>query len=143
MGTWIQGDNMYIKEFLYRTGMTNRDIHNEFVTLGLNRRDEIFADSSEPKSIEELYRMGWNVKPTARGADSINIGIDMIKRYKVHITRDSLNTIKEFKNYKWVEDKNGNILNKPVDLFNHSIDATRYSIYNKLSKPNFGKYAVR
>lgn len=143
VGTWIQGDNMYIKEFLYRTGMTNRDIHNEFVTLGINRRDEIFADSSEPKSIEELYRMGWNVKPTAKGADSINIGIDMIKRYKVHITRGSTNTIKEFKNYKWVEDKNGNIINKPVDLFNHSIDATRYSIYNKLSKPNFGKYAVR
>ena len=134
---------MYIKELLYRTGMTNRDIHNEFVTLGLNRRDEIFADSAEPKSIEELYRMGWNIKPTAKGADSINIGIDMIKRYKVHITKDSLNTIKEFKNYKWVEDKNGNILNKPVDLFNHSIDALRYSIYNKLSKPNFGKYAVR
>ena len=87
--------------------------------------------------------MGWNIKPTAKGADSINIGIDMIKRYKVHITKDSLNTIKEFKNYKWVEDKNGNILNKPVDLFNHSIDAVRYSIYNKLSKPNFGKYAVR
>lgn len=117
VGTWIQGDNMYIKEFLYRTGMTNRDIHNEFVTLGINRRDEIFADSSEPKSIEELYRMGWNVKPTAKGADSINIGIDMIKRYKVHITRGSTNTIKEFKNYKWVEDKNGNIINKPVDSF--------------------------
>ena len=143
IGTYLLGDNMYIKELLYRTGMTNRDIHNEFVTLGLNRRDEIFADSAEPKSIEELYRMGWNIKPTAKGADSINIGIDMIKRYKVHITKDSLNTIKEFKNYKWVEDKNGNILNKPVDLFNHSIDALRYSIYNKLSKPNFGKYAVR
>ena len=50
--------------------------------LGIDRRAEIFADSAEPKSIEELYRMGWNIKPTKKGADSINAGIDTLKRYK-------------------------------------------------------------
>jgi phage terminase large subunit len=51
--------------------------------------------------------------------------------------------IKEFRNYKWQEDKNGNILNVPVDMFNHTIDAIRYGLYDKLARPNYGKYAVR
>ena len=60
--TYVLGDDMYVKELLYSTGLTNQDISREFDKLGLDRRDEIFADSSEPKSIEELHRMGWNVK---------------------------------------------------------------------------------
>ena len=53
------------------------------------------------------------------------------------------NLIKEMRNYKWVEDKNGKLLNKPIDAFNHAIDAMRYATYNKLSRPNYGRYAVR
>jgi phage terminase large subunit len=56
------GDNMYVKEHIYRTGMTNQDIANEFKRLGLDRRDEIFADSAEPKSIEEIHRIGMEYK---------------------------------------------------------------------------------
>ena len=59
------------------------------------------------------------------------------------VTKDSQNTIKEFRNYKWKEDKNGNILNIPIDDNNHSIDAIRYGTYSKLSRPNYGKYAIR
>ena len=137
------GDNLYLDELLYRTGMTNRDLHNHLQSLGLDRRDEIFADSAEPKSIEELHRFGWNVKPTAKGQDSINAGIDILKRHKIFATPRSNNLIKELQNYKWVEDKNGNLLNKPIDAFNHAIDALRYATYNKLSRPNFGRYAIR
>ena len=139
---WKQGDDLYLKELLFKTGLTNRDIDNHLRLLGVERK-EIFADSAEPKSIEELYRMGWNIKPATKGQGSINIGIDMMKRYKIHITRDSLNMIKEFKNYKWAEDKNGVVLNTPVDMFNHTIDAVRYALYDKLARPNYGKYAVR
>jgi phage terminase large subunit len=139
---WKQGDDLYLKELLFKTGLTNRDIDNHLRLLGVERK-EIFADSAEPKSIEELYRMGWNIKPATKGQGSINIGIDMMKRYKIHITRDSLNMIKEFKNYKWAEDKNGIVLNTPVDMFNHTIDAVRYALYDKLARPNYGKYAVR
>ena len=139
--TYIEGNNMYVRELLYRTGMTNQDIGREFQRLGLDRRDEIWADSAEPKSIEEIYRMGWNIKKTFKGA--INIGIDMVRRYNLHVTEDSVNTIKELRNYKYVEDKNGNLTNKPIDLFNHSLDALRYSIVNKLSRPNYGTYAIR
>ena len=137
------GDNLYLDELLYRTGMTNRDIHNHLQSLGLDRRDEIFADSAEPKSIEELHRFGWNVKPTAKGQDSINAGIDILKRHKLFATSRSNNLIKELQNYKWTEDKNGNLLNKPIDVMNHALDAARYAVYNKLSKPNYGRYSIR
>jgi phage terminase large subunit len=139
---WKQGDDIFLRELLFKTGLTNRDIDSHLRLLGVERK-EIFADSAEPKSIEELYRMGWNIKPATKGQGSINIGIDMMKRYNINITRDSLNMLKEFKNYKWAEDKNGVVLNTPVDMFNHTIDAVRYGLYDKLARPNYGKYAVR
>jgi phage terminase large subunit len=142
IGIWKQGDDLYLKELLFKTGLTNRDIDSELRTQNVERA-EIFADSAEPKSIEELYRMGWNIKPATKGQGSVNIGIDMMKRYQINITADSLNMIKEFRNYKWAEDKNGIVLNTPVDMFNHTIDAVRYGLYDKLARPNYGKYAVR
>jgi len=141
VGVYHHDNNIFAKELLYETNLTNRDISEKLKALGIDRRAEIFADSAEPKSIEELYRMGWNIKPTKKGADSINAGIDMLKRYKLHIT--GANFVKEMRNYKWVEDKNGKLLNKPIDAFNHAIDALRYATYNKLSRPNYGRYAVR
>ena len=84
--------------------------------------------------------MGWNVKPTMKGA--INQGIDLLRRYKLHVTDTSSNIIKEMRNYKYIEDKDGNLTNKPVDKFNHACDAIRYSVINKLSRPNYGTYAI-
>jgi len=137
------GDNLYIQELLYHTNLTNQDISQKLTELGLTRFDEIWADSAEPKSIEELHRMGWNVKPTAKGADSVMAGIDILKRHKIFVTKESKNAIREFQNYKWQEDKNGNLLNRPIDAFNHAIDATRYATFNRLSRPNYGRYAIR
>lgn len=138
-----EGSNLYIQELLYHTNLTNQDISEKFTLLGLTRYDEVWADSAEPKSIEELHRMGWNVKPTAKGSDSIMAGIDILKRHKLFVTKDSLNVIKELQNYKWQEDKNGNLLNKPIDSYNHAIDALRYATFNRLSRPNYGRYAIR
>tara|TARA_R110001599_G_scaffold299537_3_gene504562 strand:+ start:11865 stop:13019 length:1155 start_codon:yes stop_codon:yes gene_type:complete len=141
VGCYKEGDNLYFQELLYSTNLTNQDLAREFSKLEIGRYDEIFGDSSEPKSIEELHRMGWNIKPTQKGADSVNAGIDMLKRYKIHIIGSNL--MKEMENYKWLEDKNGNLLNKPEDKYNHLIDALRYGVYNKLSKPNYGRYTIR
>jgi len=138
-----EGSNLYIQELLYHTNLTNQDISEKFTLLGLTRYDEVWADSAEPKSIEELHRMGWNVKPTAKGSDSIMAGIDILKRHKLFVTKDSLNVIKELQNYKWQEDKNGNLLNKPIDSYNHAIDALRNATFNRLSRPNYGRYAIR
>ena len=138
-----EGDNLYLNELLYHTNLTNQDIAEHFKALGLTRYDEVWADSAEPKSIEELHRMGWNVKGSEKGQDSVLAGIDILKRHKIFVTKTSLNLIKEFQNYKWKEDKNGNMLNQPIDAWNHAIDATRYAIFNKLRRPNHGKYNIR
>ena len=143
VAVYKKDNNLYFDELIYRTGMTNRDIGNELRALDIDRRAEIYADSAEPKSIVDLRQMGWNVKPSEKGRDSVNIGIDMLKRYNLFVTHRSVNMIKEFRNYKWKEDKSGNVLNTPVDLYNHTTDAIRYACYSKLSRPNFGRYAIR
>ena len=137
------GSDLYIQELLYHTNLTNQDISEKLTEMGLTRYDEIWADSAEPKSIEELHRMGWNIKPTAKGSDSVMAGIDILKRHKLYVTKESKNTIKEMQNYKWAEDKNGNLLNRPISAFDHAIDATRYATFNRLSRPNYGRYAIR
>jgi phage terminase large subunit len=139
--TYVEGDNMYTKELLYEKGLTNQDLVREFQRLGLDRRDEIYADSSEPKSIEEIHRMGWNIK--GKKKYEINYGIDLVRRYKLHITKDSINGIKELENYKYIEDRNNNPTNKPLDKFNHFCDSLRYSVVHKLSYPNYGRYAIK
>jgi len=139
--TYIDGDDMYCKELLYETGLTNQDIAKKLEQLGLDRRDEVFADSSEPKSIEEIHRMGWNIK--GKKKYEINYGIDLIRRYKLHITKESINAIRELESYKYVEDRNGNPTNKPVDQNNHFCDSLRYSVVHKLSYPNYGRYAIK
>ena len=135
--------DLYIDELIYEKGLTNQDIANKMKDLNIDRRLECFADSSEPKSIEEIYRMQVaNIKPAKKGADSIRIGIDVMKRHKLNITKRSVNTIKEFRNYKWIKDKNNEITNRPVDAFNHSIDAVRYVCLNKLMVSYSGKYYI-
>ena len=134
-------NNLYIEELLYRTMMTTGDIHN--FLKGKVKREPIYADSSEPRIIEELRRMGWSIRASLKGRDSVNAGIDLLKRFKIHIHKDSTNAIQEFRNYKWLEDKTGKLTNKPEDKNNHIADAVRYATYSILSKPNFGKYAIR
>ena len=142
IGVWVDEFNLYIKEYLYRTMMTTNDINKFLLSLNI-QREMIFADSAEVRLIDELRRMGWNIRPSIKGRDSVNAGIDLLKRYKLHITKDSDNAIQEFRNYKWKEDKNGKMLNIPIDDHNHLIDSLRYGTYSILSKPNFGRYAIR
>ena len=134
-------DNLYIKELLYEKRLTNTDLANKLKEFGIDRQTEIIADSAEPKSIEEVYRSGFNIKPAKKGA-GIHLGLDIMRRYKLHITKDSLNAIKEFRGYKWSTDKNGDVLNTPVKVNDHLIDATRYLCLNKLSVNHSGKYYI-
>jgi len=134
-------DNLYIKEMLYEKRLTNTDLANKMKEFRIDRQSEIIGDSAEPKSIEEIYRQGFNIKPAKKGA-GIHLGIDIMRRYKLHITKDSLNAIKEFRGYKWATDKNGDVLNTPVKVNDHLIDATRYLCLNKLSINHSGKYYI-
>lgn len=141
VGIWIQDNNLYIKEYIYQTMMTGKDIHYKFQDIGINK-EMIWGDSAEPRLNDELRRMGWNVKGSIKGRDSVNAGIDLLKRHKIFITNDSKNAIQEFRNYKWLEDKAGKLTNVPEDRNNHIIDAVRYGTYSIISRPTFGKYTL-
>jgi phage terminase large subunit len=137
-----QGDCLLIQELLYATGLTNQDIADKLRSLGITRAWEIVADSAEPKSIEEIYRLGFNIKPAEKGPDSVRNGIDILKRYKLQVTKDSTNLIKELRSYTWATDKEGKNTGVPIDSFNHACDAMRYVALNKLRVSNSGKYVV-
>jgi len=141
VAVYTQGHNLYVKEHLYRTQMTTQDI-NLFLRGENLLSNAIYADSAEPRLISELRRMGHNILPSIKGRDSVNAGIDLLKRYKIHILASSTNAISEFRNYKWKEDKAGMLTNTPEDKHNHIIDPCRYATYSILSRPNFGKYAL-
>jgi phage terminase large subunit len=126
----VETDNArYVDELLYQTEMLNRDIIKRMKKIGiLENYDEIIADSAEPKSIEEIKRAGFNIKGAYKGPDSIKSGIDRIKSKQLYVTKRSINVIKELRNYSWVLDKDEKPTNKPIDGFNHALDALRYAI---------------
>ena len=142
VGIYKHDNTLYADELIYKRKLTNQDLSDEFSRLGIDRRDEIICDCAEPKSIEELYRLNWNVKPSRKGADSINVGIDVMKRHQLVLTKRSINLIKEMRNYKYAIDKNNKVLNKTIDAFNHLIDAWRYVALNKLMVSRSGKYYI-
>ena len=140
---------LYVDELFYERGLVNVPIRGRGGVIEKNISDrmgdvnvipgyEIIADSAEMKSIGELYAIGWNMKPSYK--PSIVFGIDILLRYKIHITERSLNTIKEFRNYKWATDKEGEPLRpeKPVDDWNHSIDWIRYIAVLRLAQRSGG-----
>ena len=140
VATYKKDHNLYFKEMLYRSKMTTEDIHQYL--KGVEVLSMTYADSARPEIIEQLRRYGHKVMKSYKGANSVLAGIDLLKRYKLHVTKDSENMIKEFRSYKWKEDRAGRITNVPEDLHNHTLDAARYSCYSILSKPNFGKYYI-
>jgi phage terminase large subunit len=119
------GGDLYLDELIYNRGLTNQDIAKWMGELGLRWVDEIIADN-QPKCIYEIKKEGFNVVATFKGKDSILAGLDIMKRYKIQVTKGSVNLIREFKNYKWKEDQSGKATNEPIDKFNHGIDAVRY-----------------
>jgi phage terminase large subunit len=139
---WKQGEDLYLNEILYDTNLTNSDIAEKLREAGVDRYMEIIADSAEPKSIEEISRMSFNIKPAMKGPDSIKNGIDILKRYKLNVTKESTNLIQEFRRYKWVTNKEGQKLNKPIEQWNHALDAVRYVALNKLKEAKTGRYAI-
>jgi len=136
-------DDLYLNELLYEKGLTNQDIANKLRDLGISRQTEIIGDSAEPKSIEEIHRLGFNIKPARKGADSVNMGIDVMRRYFLHITKKSTNLLNEIKHYKWLVDKNGKVINKPAtNQRDHLLDGIRYVALNKLTTNYSGKYYI-
>ena len=140
----LSNGDLWVDELVYQSGLTNPTISKELLAHGVESQVEIVADSAEPKSIAELQALRHRIEPAKKGADSVSTGIDILKRYKLRVTRRSKGMRKELLAYKWKVDKQGNSTNVPIDQFNHALDALRYVALNKLAEqrrstiPRFG-----
>lgn len=117
---------IYVLDEIYERHLTN----TELIKLCESRVDKrflIIADSAEPDRIQEFKKAGFKILPCTKGKDSVKFGIDWLKRRKIHIHPSCVNTIKEIQTYKYREDKDGNVLDEPVDFNNHAMDALRYA----------------
>jgi len=133
-------DSYIFDEVIYKKGLLNNDISNLIKSNDI--RDIVYADSAEPKSIAELNHYGHSILPVKKGKDSIMYGINLLNQNKIYITSRSKNLINELRNYTFMSDKMGNTLNKPIDAYNHAIDAMRYAITSQLENPNKGEYHI-
>lgn len=136
-----QNGELWINQLVYQRGMTNPDIANRLKELKKDREYTVF-DSAEPKSIKELENLQINAWAAEKGADSVRNSIDILKRFKLNITANSVDLLREIKTYKWQLDKGANPTQSPVDFNNHLIDALRYVALNKLANNNNGVYHI-
>lgn len=120
------GNDVFINELLYERRLTNSDLIKQLELLIPNKMDYIYADSAEPQRIEEIHQAGFNI---IQADKSVKAGIDYCQRFKINIHKESINTIKELRSYKWKQDKNGVILDEPVKFNDHACDAWRYAVF--------------
>ena len=131
-------DKRIVNEICYQKELSNSQIAKLITTKNI-----AYCDSAEPKSIAELVSYGVNATAVRKGTDSINFGIQVMQEQDYLITKQSTNLINELRKYAWDKDKKtGATLNKPIDMFNHAIDAFRYHEMESIGTPNKGNYYV-
>nr|UWI52040.1 PBSX family phage terminase large subunit [Clostridioides difficile] len=119
---------IYVFDEIYKQGMSNEKIYKEVNRKGYSK-EHITADSASPKDIDHLRELGLrNIKGSRKGKDSVNNGIQYIQDYKIIVHPKCVNFLTEISNYTWDKDKFGNKINKPIDNFNHLMDAMRYAL---------------
>ena len=134
VAVYKSGDRIYLEELLYEKGLVTSDIADRLKKLEITKSEEIWADSAEPRLIEELYRSGFNIKPVTKGKDSIKFGINVMNNYKIFVTNKSQNLINEMYAYQYATDKYGYVTDNPEGGLDHLIDAARYCCMMKLSQ---------
>ena len=128
---------IWVFDELYEKALSNRAICDRVTAMGY-AKERIRADCAEPKSIDELRELGlYRITPARKGRDSINNGIQYIQDYRIVIHPRCVNFLTEISNYTWAEDKFGGKLNRPIDAFNHLMDAMRYALEDVLVGPAF------
>ena len=122
----VVNNKIYVYDELYETKLSNKMIFDRINEMGYSK-EKIVADSAEPKSIDELRGLGLrHIEPARKGKDSINNGIQFIQNFEIIIHPRCVNFLTEVSNYTWEKDKFGNVINRPIDDFNHCLDALRY-----------------
>lgn len=137
----------YLQEICYKTHMQNRHIIEHLQSHGVGKRAEIYADCAEPKSIQDIIDGGFNViacdKDAPVKSDKLKFQLQWMQGWKFFVTKDSLNQIEELRNYTWAKDKSGELLNEPIDKFNHILDAMRYALWTKYGRnAGQGQYSI-
>lgn len=128
-----QNRRLYVWDELYQKGLSNQKIAERIKAMGYGK-ERITADSAEPKSIDELKGLGLRVKGAQKGKDSINNGIQFIQNFEIIIHPRCTNFLTEISNYTWDKDRQGGKLNRPIDDFNHLMDAMRYALEGHIRK---------
>lgn len=129
----VYEDALYCEEIIYQTKLTTNDLIDEYKILGIHRSDQIYCDSAEPKTIEEISRAGYNVHESDK---DVLEGIRSLKGKRIFVCRNSSNLQKEIKNYKWKVDKTGKVLDEPVKFNDHLMDALRYAYFTWSTQPS-------
>jgi len=124
-----------LDEICYKKGMSNKNITD--MILSTEKECIVVADSAEPKSIDEMRMYGVNVLAAQKGPGSINTGIAFVQDKRISMTKNSLNLIKEYRNYLWKTDKDGRITNVPEGGMDHCMDALRYGLSSILSPDQY------
>lgn len=132
----LSNRKLYVWDEMYEKGLSNAKIYEQIVRMGY-AKEQIKADSAEPKSIDELAGKGLRIKAAKKGKDSINNGIQFIQDLEIVIHPRCVNFITEISNYTWDVDKFGKKLNVPIDDFNHLLDAMRYAVEPYIDKKNW------
>jgi len=114
-----------LDEVLYGNGISNKYIAD---TLSNLPKALVIADSAEPKSIDEIMSYRINILGSEKGKDSVRQGIQNVQSQQISVTKRSINIIKEYRNYLWITDKDGKVVNEPEHTFSHSMDAVRYAL---------------
>jgi len=131
----IVDDALYSQELIYETGLTNDEICRKMDLLKVRENyDEIWADSAEPKSIEEISLKGYNIKPCEKGKGSVEYGIQKVNQYRQHWTKDSVNCIKEQRNFRYITDKDGRFTEKTTHKWSHGMDSRRYGVSSHIHR---------
>lgn len=119
-----------LDEIAFLKGLSNKQIVD--IIQAQEQKCLCVADSAEPKSIQEISSYGVMITPADKGPDSVVHGIQLVQEASISVTKRSINLIKEYRNYLWMVDKNGKILNEPDHTFSHSMDAVRYALVQLL-----------
>ena len=123
-------DSIIIDEVVHQKGLKNGQIAELLINLP---RASVIADSAEPKSIDEIREFAVPIFPSTKGPDSVRQGIQVVQAQKIFITKRSVNTLKEYRNYLWKVDREGKTTGEPSDIWNHHMDAIRYAISSGVS----------
>lgn len=118
---------IFVWDEMYEKGLSNKRIFETLDSMGYGK-DHFTGDSAEPKSIDELKGMGLRIKGALKGKDSVNLGVQWIQDFEIIVHPRCVNFLTEISNYTWDKDKFGNKLNRPIDDFNHLMDAMRYGL---------------